>query len=91
MGALRKEFRKVLVFSVFLNLTVLVVPLYMLQVYDRVLTSQSVDTLYLLTALAFGMLAAMALVEMARAWVLVHRWLHLPYRQSGPFSIPDDL
>jgi PrtD family type I secretion system ABC transporter len=71
LGALRKELRKVFVFSVFLNLTVLVVPLYMLQVYDRVLTSQSVDTLYLLTALAFGMLGAMALVEMARAWVLV--------------------
>ena len=77
MGVLRRQFVKVFVFSLFLNLTILVVPLYMLQVYDRVLSSQSTDTLFFLTALAGSLLIAMALVEMARSWLLVQSatWL----------------
>ncbi|MEM9838110.1 MAG: type I secretion system permease/ATPase [Pseudomonadota bacterium] len=39
-------------FSLCVNLLFLVLPLYMLQVYDRVLTSGSVETLILLTAIA---------------------------------------
>ena len=83
LGALRKELLRVFAFSVFLNLTVLVVPLYMLQIYDRVLTSQSLDTLFLLTGLAFGMLGAMALVEMARAWLLVQSGARLDGALNG--------
>lgn len=77
MANVRKKFAKVFVFSMFLNVTVLVVPLYMLQVYDRVLTSQSSDTLLFLTLLAGALLVAMALVEMARSWLLVQSasWL----------------
>ena len=77
MANVRKKFVRVFVFSMFLNLTVLVVPLYMLQVYDRVLTSQSSDTLMFLTLLAGALLLAMALVEMARSWLLVQSasWL----------------
>jgi len=77
MGLIRRQFVKVFVFSLFLNLTILVVPLYMLQIYDRVLSSQSTDTLILLTVLAGSLLVAMALVEIARSWLLVQSatWL----------------
>lgn len=59
------------VLSLFCNLAMLIAPLYMLQVYDRVLTSQSHDTLIMLTALALGLLFINAIVEIARSRVLV--------------------
>lgn len=59
------------IFSLFCNIAMLVVPLYMLQIYDRVLTSGSKDTLLLLTALALGLLLLNALLELSRARMLV--------------------
>ena len=59
------------VFSFFLNLLVLVVPLYMLQVFDRVLSSRSESTLLMLTILAGFMLLILGLLETVRARVLV--------------------
>ena len=44
-SSLRGGFVAVALFSMVLNLLMLAGPLYMLQVYDRVLTSQNVDTL----------------------------------------------
>jgi len=61
----------VIVFSLAVNLLLLVPPLYMLQMYDRVLASRSSETLLMLTLLAFGMLAAMAMLEKVRGAVLV--------------------
>lgn len=48
----------------------LAVPLYMLQVYDRVLVSGSIETLIMLTALCAGLLLTMGLVSAARSWLL---------------------
>ncbi|MCV6605772.1 MAG: hypothetical protein OIF34_10730, partial [Porticoccaceae bacterium] len=44
-------------FSLAINILLMVSPLYMLQVYDRVLTSGSTDTLIWLTVLAVFLLA----------------------------------
>lgn len=59
------------VFSFFLNLLMLVVPLYMLQVFDRVLSSRSESTLLMLTVVAGFMLLILAVLEVVRARVLV--------------------
>jgi len=59
------------VFSFFLNLLMLVVPLYMLQVFDRVLSSRSESTLVMLTILAGFMLLVLGVLEAVRARVLV--------------------
>ena len=59
------------VFSFFLNLLILVVPLYMLQVFDRVLSSRSESTLLMLTIVAGFMLIILGLLEVVRARVLV--------------------
>jgi len=59
------------VFSFFLNLLILVVPLYMLQVFDRVLSSRSESTLVMLTLVAGFMLVILGLLEIVRARVLV--------------------
>ncbi len=71
LGALRPAFTIVGLFSLFINLTMLVAPVYMMQVYDRVLSSQSHDTLLMLTALAVALLALGAVVEAARSRLLV--------------------
>jgi PrtD family type I secretion system ABC transporter len=69
--AARYIFIAIAIFSFFLNLLMLVSPFYMLQVYDRVLTSQSKDTLYMLTILAVGLLGISAILELARGRILV--------------------
>lgn len=70
LALFQRHFLKICFFSCFINLAMLAVPLYMLQVYDRVLTSGSVDTLIMLTVLCVGLLFAMALMMMARSWLL---------------------
>ena len=58
-------------FSFVLNLLALTVPIYMLHVYDHVLTSRSGATLVFLTVLAVALLLALGLIEMCRSRVLV--------------------
>lgn len=57
------------VVSAGINLLMLTSPLYMLQVYDRVIASRHVDTLVLLTVMAAGGLAAYAVLESVRSVV----------------------
>jgi len=70
--------------SACINLLQLTIPLYMMQVYDRVLNSQSMDTLVMLTILAIGALAIFGVLEFIRALTFqamgggVVRWLNLP-------------
>lgn len=54
------------VFSFFVNLLMLTGPLYMLQVYDRVLGSRSEETLVTLTILMMAMFVAMGFLDHAR-------------------------
>lgn len=67
----RKLFLTVGIFSFFINLAMLNGPLFMLQVYDRVLTSQSQDTLLFLTILAIGILVVQSLLEISRSDLLI--------------------
>jgi ABC-type protease/lipase transport system fused ATPase/permease subunit len=58
------------VFSISVNLLMLTGPLYMLQVYDRVLASRSVETLVALTVLMGALYGLMAVLEYARGRVM---------------------
>ncbi|MER9309348.1 type I secretion system permease/ATPase [Mesorhizobium australicum] len=60
------------VFSLLINILLLVIPLYLLQVYDRVLPSSSVETLVYLSAIAVLALAFLGLLDAIRA-VYTHR------------------
>ena len=71
LAASRSAFVSVGVFSFCINLLMLTMPLYMLQVYDRVLTSRSFDTLIMLSILALGLMSMNGLLEFVRARVLV--------------------
>lgn len=58
-------------FSFFINLVMLVPPLYMIQVFDRVLVSRSVETLTMLTIAAIGMLAILLVLDYLRGLLLL--------------------
>lgn len=60
----------VVLFSVFANLLLLTGPLFMLQVYDRVLGSRSEETLVALSVLVVGLYAIYGLLEFARGRVM---------------------
>lgn len=77
LRACRGAFLSVFTFSFFINLLMFIAPLYMLNVYDRVLTSRSVPTLISLTLVAGGMLVVMGVLETVRSRVLVRTgaWL----------------
>ncbi|MEL6783632.1 MAG: type I secretion system permease/ATPase, partial [Pseudomonadota bacterium] len=54
-------------FSLVVNVLMLTLPLYMLQIYDRVLPARSGETLFFLTLMALAALAVMGLIEAVRA------------------------
>ena len=60
----------VVVISLFINLLMFVAPLYMLQVYDRVLLSGNRTTLVMLTVLAGAALLVFGLLDLMRARIL---------------------
>lgn len=71
LRGLRGTFATVAIFSGFLNVLMLAPSLYMLQVYDRVLTSRNETTLAFLTILLIGAFVFMGALEAIRTWVLV--------------------
>ncbi|MEM6577970.1 MAG: type I secretion system permease/ATPase [Pseudomonadota bacterium] len=58
------------IFSFFVNLLMLTGPIYMLQVYDRVLGSRSVETLLALSVLVLFLYGMMGLLDYARGRVM---------------------
>ncbi len=75
MSAALGRFRSALVTagvaSFFVNLLMLVSPVYMLQIYDRVLISSSYETLLMLTVIAVVLLGMMALLDFLRVLIMV--------------------
>jgi len=65
----RHRFGLILI-SCFINLLLLVTALYMLQIYDRVLSSGSLDTLFWLTVIALFAIVIYGILEQARRLVL---------------------
>lgn len=71
LAGFRSAFRSVGVFSAVINLLMLVPSLYMLQVYDRVMTSQNETTLLMLTLMVLGAFLLQAGLEFVRSFMLV--------------------
>ncbi|MHA1536202.1 MAG: type I secretion system permease/ATPase [Alphaproteobacteria bacterium] len=84
MGRCRRAFGAVVLFSLCINLLLLTSPLYMLQIYDRVLNSRSVETLIYLSLIAVFAFAILAALEMARSRVLSAVGTWLDRRLAGP-------
>ncbi|MEO1281406.1 MAG: ATP-binding cassette domain-containing protein, partial [Pseudomonadota bacterium] len=67
----RDAFVSAAMFSFVINLLMLAGPLFMLQVYDRVMTSGSVPTLIALSIFTFGAYAVIGILELVRSRVIV--------------------
>jgi len=67
----RSAFIGIGIFTAFINILMLTGPLYMLQVYDRVLASGSISTLVTISVLMAVMYAFMGFLEYVRSRVLV--------------------
>src|SRR5881394_3565019 len=57
-------------FSVVVNLLMLTLPIYLFQISDRVLTSRSLETLLMLSALALAFIGILSIVDILRRQVL---------------------
>jgi len=71
LGRTKGAFISVGIFSLFINLLMLTSPLYMLQLYDRVLASRSESTLLMLTLLMIFFFIVMGTLEFIRSRVLI--------------------
>ena len=71
LGTCRRSFIYVGTFSLFINLLMLVPPLYMLQVYDRGITTRSQETLLMLTLVVVFLFVVMGGLELMRSRILV--------------------
>jgi len=79
----RSYFLTVGVFSLAINLLYLASPLYMLQVYDRVISSSSVVTLVMLTLALMIAFTALAGLDVVRAHVLTRASIRLDRLLAG--------
>ena len=70
MAACRRAWVGVALFSACVNLLMLTVPMYMMQVYDRVLTTSNIDTLLALSAMVAVGLATFGLLDAVRNRIL---------------------
>lgn len=83
LRACRRGIGVVLVFSLAINLLMLTAPLFMLQVFDRVLASRSTDTLLYLFLVALFALAALGALDASRAGIMTRIGVWLDARLSG--------
>lgn len=83
MAGCRKALVHVGLFSLAINLLMLVPSLYMLQLYDRVLQTRSYDTLLYLTLIAMAALAVLGLIDSLRARMLVRVSTWIDRRLAG--------
>lgn len=80
---LRRVFYALGAFSFVINLLLLVPAIYMLQMYDRVLTSRNEGTLLVLTLLMVGLLLIEGAIEFVRSRVLVRTAAALDLQLDG--------
>ena len=77
MAACRRVWVGVALFSACVNMLILAVPLYMMQLYDRVLATRSVDTLLVLTVMVVSALVILGLLDALRGRIVarIGGWL----------------
>ena len=83
-GRFRAVLATVMVFSLAVNALMFVGPLYMLQIYDRVLASRNEYTLLALTLVAVALLASYGAMEFVRSRLLARAGLQFDEIVSAP-------
>ena len=70
LGAYKKHLANLLLFSFVCNLLMFAVPIYSLQVFDRVISSSSKDTLLMLTIVIIVSFVGFAIIHFSRALII---------------------
>ena len=83
LGDFRRTFWSVAGFSAVANILMFASPLYMMQVYDRVLSGRSIPTLVVLTIILVGVLTFQAVLELIRSRIVVRAAGVLDQRLAG--------
>ena len=81
--AVRKEIWAAIAFSFGVNLLVLAVPVYSLQLFDRVMSSASIETMFALLTITLFLVTAQALLEYIRTLLMQRSALKLDAKLSG--------
>lgn len=84
MRTLRPAILVAIIFSLFINVLALVSPIYMLQVYDRVLASRNEMTLLFITIIAVFLFVIYSILEAMRTQVLVRAGIKFDGEVRGP-------
>jgi len=79
----RKNILVVIIFSFIINILMLTIPLYLLQVFNRVIPSKSIDTLIFLTIIVFASLITLTILETMRRLVFSRIGIWLDKRLGG--------
>ena len=77
VAAVRNNLAVVMLFSCATNILILAIPIYLFQISDRVLTSRSIDTLIMLTAVILGAVILQAFFDAMRRFVLMRTAVEL--------------
>ena len=83
-GKFRSTFVATIIFSFFTNLLMFVGPLYMLQIYDRVLSSRNEMTLVMISVIAIALLMSYGLLEFTRSRLLVRAGMQFDEVLANP-------
>lgn len=83
LRSFKNTFVTVGLFSFVVNMLLLVPALYMLQIYDRVLTSRNRDTLLMLTLIMLLMYICVGFLEWIRSQILIRLGNRMDQRLSG--------
>lgn len=83
LDSVRGAFAAVGVFSFFINMLMLLPAIYMLQIYDRVMSSRSMETLAMITIIILVMFVVMGLLQILRSRILVRVSVRLDRQLSG--------
>ncbi len=84
LAGCRGPFAAVAGFSLIMSMLALTVPIYMAQIYDRVLASGSMDTLLMLSLICVGALSLYALLDGLRMTILGRLGARFEAEVSGP-------
>src|SRR5258708_761877 len=84
MRSLRPAILVAIIFSLFINVLALVSPIYMLQIYDRVLSSRNEMTLLFITIIAVFLFVIYSVLEALRTQVLVRAGIRFDGEVRGP-------
>src|SRR5258706_15698923 len=83
LGECKRAFGSVALFSGVVNLLMVAGPIYMLQIYDRVLSSRSVPTLVALSVFLVGAYAFQGILDLIRTRVVVRSASLLDHRLAA--------